>query len=400
MAESIDPAIPSIRTSAIQAPAIQAPALPAAGIAPPANAAEVTLPGAEAAARLEVAQPLAPIACAGLAAPGCETMDIAPSGQAAADWDLSDLRRREALAIAPDERGYRIALAEGACRGDCPMGPPTPAKRAWADHVPGEYATHRGFFKQAGTITTELLLVGAYFSVQSGSKFFKETSSFHFHDEGWFGKNTSNVGVDKLAHAFNTYLLADIIHARLHETTNASQGDALTAGIMAAGFMALNEISDAIEPDAGYSMQDVTMNIAGAAFSVLRNTVPGVKEKVSFKVEIVPNDQFYTRAGKPHYAQQRFMFSLKGAGFPGLRRTPLRFVDLQVGYFASRFLNEDRAAGREPKRHLFVGLGLNVGELLFGESNSGFGKAGRAVLDYLQLPYTSIRYDTTGRLGN
>ncbi|TCU59944.1 hypothetical protein EDF58_102633 [Novosphingobium sp. PhB57] len=93
------------------------------------------------------------------------------------------------------------------------------------------------------------------------------------------------------------------------------------------------------------------------------------------------------------------MLSFKGAGFEALERTPLRFVDLQVGYYGSDFMIDDRLAGKEPKRHLFVGLGLNLGELLFGRSRSRLGKAGYTVLDYFQVPYTSIRYDTTGHLG-
>jgi hypothetical protein len=251
-----------------------------------------------------------------------------------------------------------------------------------------------------GSSKTEVALLSGYVLAQGIPKLFKPTTGFHFKDEGWFGKDTQNVGMDKLTHAFNTYLIAEILHHRLHRNTGGSEGDAVTAGVLAAGLMALNEISDGIEPDSGYSMQDIAMNIAGATFSVLRNTVPGLKEKVAFKIEIVPNDQIYSRTGKPHYEQQRFMFSLKGAGFERLDNSPLRYLDLQVGYYASDFLNSDRERGITPKQHLFVGLGLNLGELLFGKSRSRLGKAARSVLDYVQLPYTSLRYDTTGRLGS
>lgn len=266
--------------------------------------------------------------------------------------------------------------------------------RPWTDHASPDQSKYRGFFKQSGKITTELLITTAYFSVQSGKKLFKPTGSFSFDSEGWFGKNTGNVGMDKLAHAFNTYMLADVLHMRLHEKTHASAGDAWTAAGWAWTFMALNEISDGIEPDHGYSLEDIAMNTMGAAFSVIRNTVPGVKEKLSFKIEIVPRGGLYHAQGKDHWEQMRFMFSLKGSGFKELKKTPLRFVDLQVGYYATDFSLEDRAQGIVPERHLFVGLGLNVGELLFGRSRSWLGKAGYDVLDYFQIPYTSVRTDT------
>jgi len=272
-------------------------------------------------------------------------------------------------------------------------GPPVPLTPS--GHVPREYASHRGFFQQVGSSKTEILLLAGYVGAQSIPKLFKATKSFHFKDEGWFGRGTQNVGMDKLTHAFNTYLIAEILHSRIHRNTGGSEGDALTAGILASGMMALNEISDAIETTSGYSMQDIAMNLAGASFSVLRNTVPGLKEKLAFKIEIMPNDDIYSKSGKKHYQQERFMLSLKGAGFEKLQSSPLRFVDFQLGYYGSNFLNSDREKGITPKRHIFVGVGLNLGELLFGTSQSGFGKAARSAFDYIQLPYTSLRYNVT-----
>ncbi|MAF30163.1 MAG: hypothetical protein CL820_03470 [Croceicoccus sp.] len=241
-----------------------------------------------------------------------------------------------------------------------------------------------------------MAILTAYVGLQSVPKLFKPTTGFHFKDEGWFGKDTQSLGMDKLTHAFNTYLIAELLHYRIHRNTNGSEGDAVTAAVLASGLMAVNEISDAIEPDSGYSMQDIIMNVAGAAFSALRNTTPGMKEKLAFKLEIVPNDQIYSHVGKKHYEQQRFMMSVKGAGFEDVRETPLRYLDLQVGYYASDFLNSDREQGIIPKRHLFVGVGLNVGELLFSNSSSRVGRAARSALDYIQLPYTSVRRDTQG----
>ena len=316
--------------------------------------------------------------------PTCDGPDAALAG-----WDLADLRNQDVVA-------ENLAGSPGLSIEK----PETGSSPDRSGHVPRDEARYRGFFQQAGTIKTELAILAVYMGAQSVPKLFKETRPFHFKDEGWFGKDTANIGMDKLTHAFNTYLIANILHARLHRNTEASTGDALTAGVLAAGFMAINEISDGIEADSGYSMQDIAMNVTGAAFSVLRNAVPGVKEKLAFKIEIMPNKSIYSHVGKKHYAQQRFMLSIKGAGFAGLRETPLRYLDLQVGYYASDFLNSDRAKGLEPKRHLFFGVGLNVGELLFGESRSRFGRAAHSVLDHVQLPYTSLRVDTAGEFGH
>lgn len=331
-------------------------------------------------------------------------------------WDLADItatRRISALTKVIPDTGPNTAVDTASARaayGPANTAPQedgraadpqiTPLMPDGTGHVPRDHTRYNGFFRQVGSSGTEVALLSGYVLAQGIPKLFKPTTGFHFKNEGWFGKDTDNIGMDKLTHAFNTYLIAELLHYRIHRNTGGASGDALTAGILASGMMALNEISDAIEPDSGYSMQDIAMNVAGATFSVLRNTVPGLKEKLAFKIEIVPNHQIYSRAGKPHYEQQRFMFALKGSGFARLERSPVRYLDLQVGYYASDFLRSDREKGLRPKRHLFVGLGVNLGELLFANSGSQVGKAAYSALDYLQLPYTSLRYDTTGRLGN
>lgn len=338
-----------------------------------------------------------------------------PSHESQTDWDLAEVvatsqparaavilpSAMQAVSVPDHGTRYGPVAATGSNAGLAPVagaGSPVPLDRS--GHVPREFASHRGFFRQTGSTTTEVALLSGYVLAQGIPKLFKPTTGFHFKDEGWFGTNTQNVGMDKLTHAFNTYLIAELLHYRIHRNTGGSEGDALTAAILASGVMALNEISDAIEPDSGYSMQDIAMNVAGATFSLLRNTVPGLKDKLAFKIEILPNHQIYSRTGKPHYEQQRFMFSLKGAGFEKLANGPMKYLDLQVGYYASGFLNSDREQGRTPKRHLFVGVGLNLGELLFARSGSHIGRAAYSALDYVQVPYTSLRYDSTGRVGN
>jgi hypothetical protein len=70
-------------------------------------------------------------------------------------------------------------------------------------------------------------------------------------------------------------------------------------------------------------------------------------------------------------------------------------VELHLGYRADDFLNEDRAAGVSPKRHVFAGIGINLKELLFKNARTRKGRAVGGVLEYFQPPFTSIQYDLT-----
>lgn len=156
------------------------------------------------------------------------------------------------------------------------------------------------------------------------------------------------------------------------------------------GLMLYGEMWDAHKKDSGFSAQDLLFNSSGAAFSVLRHTVPGLEEKLDFRLLMMPNSNVYTFKGKRHYEQQRFLLSLELAGFDGLRTSPLRFVELQVGYRGKDFTNAERAAGIRPQRDIFFGIGLNIKELFFRNSRSRLGRAIGSGLNYFQLPYTAV----------
>lgn len=254
---------------------------------------------------------------------------------------------------------------------------------------------YRSFGAQVGAVKWELAAVLAYYTAINASKLGEDPQWPHFHNEGWFGKSTNNAGVDKMAHAYTAYVVSELLHARMKRKTGGAPGTPLTAAALGLAATLYTELWDSIEPTSGWSWEDVTFNAIGAGFSVLRNSVPGLDEKLDYRVMIIPNSNIYSTEGKGHFEQQRYFFALKLAGFHDLEKTPLRFVELHAGYYAGDFTNSDRAAGREPKRHVFFGVGLNLRELLFKNSSSRVGRAAGEVLDYWQPPYTAVQVPVT-----
>jgi hypothetical protein len=242
-----------------------------------------------------------------------------------------------------------------------------------------------------GAAKWETLGIFAYITA-SQAYWTKGTTSFHFKDEGWFGKDTKNLGIDKLTHAFNTYLFSEFIGARIASRTGNRAQAAVPGAMIASGLALYGELWDAHKKDSGFSTQDVIFNTGGAIFSVLRHTIPGLEEKLDFRLLLMPNSQIYTFKGKRHYEQQRFLLSLELAGFKGLKNSPLRFIELQAGYRGKDFTNADRDAGVIPKRDIFFGVALNIKELFFRDSRSKLGRAVGSGLNYFQIPYTGI-YD-------
>ena len=273
-------------------------------------------------------------------------------------------------------------------------GPPDPAVAA-LDPARPDPAQFHGFGRQVGAIKWEMGAVLAYYTAINGPKLFKDAVAPHFHKEGWFGKSTNTVGVDKLAHSYSAYVISELLYARLKHKTGDAPGIALTAAALASATMLYTEVWDSIERSGGWSWEDVTFNTLGAGMSVLRNSVPGLDRKLDYRLMIVPNSDIITVQGKHHFQQQRYFFALKLAGFKPFERGPLRLMELHAGYYGKYFTNEDRAAGIEPKRRIFFGVGINLRELFFKNSHTRVGRAAGEVLDYFQPPYTAIHAHVT-----
>jgi hypothetical protein len=214
-------------------------------------------------------------------------------------------------------------------------------------------------------------------------------TGFHFHDEGWFGRDTANLGIDKLTHAFNGYLFSEFLGWRIARKTGDRAGAAVPASIMGFGLQLYGEMFDAFKTSSGFSVQDVVFNGVGASLSAVRHIVPGLADKLDFRLMLMPNNKGFSRSGKKHYEQQRFLLSLELAGFKTFANNPLRFVELQVGYRGRNFSNRDRAMGIKPDRDIFFGAALNLKEIFFKNSRSFAGRAIGAGLDYFQIPYTA-----------
>lgn len=223
------------------------------------------------------------------------------------------------------------------------------------------------------------------------------SAKFHFVDEGFFGTDTHNGGMDKLGHTYGTMLLSDFFAASLARRHVNQHSAALTGAIMGWSVMAMVETFDGFSKDYGFSPQDIVANTVGATFSYLRNTMPELKSKLDYRLEYVPSG--YGDGFKPHsdYAGQKYILALKLAGFEKFEETPLRFFELDLGYYTEGFRREEAIdKGISPTRNVFVAIGINVEQVLFGyqeEGESFAERAARAALQRVQIPYTYLTYD-------
>ena len=223
------------------------------------------------------------------------------------------------------------------------------------------------------------------------------SSSFFFDSEGYFGKDTISGGMDKLGHIYGSYTRADCFTYSINRKSGNLEQAALTGSMMSWGTMLMVETMDGFSGDHGFSPEDIVMNTIGVAISYLRNTNPKIENKLDFRLEYSPSG--YDREFSPHsdYAGQKYLLALKLGGFEKMEETPLRYFEIQAGYFTEGF-NGDEAIARDidASRHLFVGVGINLEELLFGrdkQDESMYKFAGRQFLQRIQIPYTYYTYD-------
>lgn len=285
-----------------------------------------------------------------------------------------------AQATAPD--AARSVEAPPAATGNTPVFDTRPP------HT-GEYA----FLDNAknAKLETAALLAGI---TLLGAKSWNWGSNNHFKNnpEGWFGRDTGSGGTDKLGHAFSSYAINNVLTDAMHFRGSSRQDAALTAAGITLGLMTYVEVFDGFSKDHGFSREDMVMNLSGIGLSYLRSVVPSLRDRLDFRMEYEPSGH---KGFRPlsDYAGQRYLLALKPAGFEALRNTPLRYVELHAGYYARGFTKAEQSP-RE--RTMYLGIGINLGELFFGGRPASTqlysaDHVGRLFFEHVQLPYTSYR---------
>jgi len=212
-------------------------------------------------------------------------------------------------------------------------------------------------------------------------------------DEGWFQRDTKYGGADKFGHMYSTYLWA-LGFTSLYEYWGMKEEDALLYGPLTSWtFQFLMEIGDSFSETQGFSYEDVVMNTVGAAFYYVREKYPSVKSKLDLRLEYIPDFNaevdFFTQ-----YNSMKYLFALKFSGFEDLEDTPMKYFELQLGYYTRGYSEHENYNDQE--RVIYAGVGINASEVM---KSMGWTKTS-SILNYYQLPYTYVPFgydfDTQG----
>ena len=233
-------------------------------------------------------------------------------------------------------------------------------------------------------------LIGAGVVMAWGTAFWDYfTISPVIKNEGWFGDYTETKygGADKMGHMYSTYLWS-LGFSSLYEYWGMKEEDALLYGPLTSWtFQFLMEVGDSFSASQGFSYEDAVMNTVGAAFYYVREKYPSVKSKLDLRLEYIPDFNsdvdFFTQ-----YNSMKYLFALKFSGFEDIKDTPMKYFELQLGYYTRGYSERDNFIDENRERVIYAGIGINSSEVL---KAMGWTKTSK-IFNYYQLPYTYVPF--------
>ncbi len=218
------------------------------------------------------------------------------------------------------------------------------------------------------------------------------SGGFKSVNEGWFGPDTNYGGADKLGHAMFAYSGARLLTQAFQWAGNDSD-TALKLGLWTAvGTLMGVELMDGFSRKWRFSKEDALANLAGGALAFVLERNPELDALLDLRL------QYSRSAGSPgfdpfgDYSGQRYLLVFKASGIPALKTHPLlKYLEFNVGYGARNF-DRDPAALAQPTRSTYVGISLNLSELLRNTAYRGTTTPTRTqrvtetFFEYVQIP--------------
>jgi hypothetical protein len=198
---------------------------------------------------------------------------------------------------------------------------------------------------------------------------------------------------DKFGHAFGAYATK-----RLATFLFRSTGDSrLKANLMGAAYSEmvtlLLEVGDGLSTRYGFDPWDVVGNNTGILLGLLLDQFPVLDRMFALQIEWVPTKTF-RRKFEPFtensdiftdYSGQKMILATKLGGIPYVSRTPLRYVNLDLGYLSRGYGNNEWS---HDTREVYMGLSVNF-SIAFGDllPKGYISSTMQTVFNYYHVPF-------------
>lgn len=195
-------------------------------------------------------------------------------------------------------------------------------------------------------------------------------TSFLYKPSKVWGAHALNGASDKFGHLYGTYAVKRLSTFFFRSTGSSPMRANIEGGIYASSVQLIMEIGDGFSSAQGFDINDVIFNTIGAGIGMLLDGFPVLDRIFALQWEYVPTRKFRKSFEKngggdffTDYSGQKYLLVTKLGGIPYLSLTPLRYVNLDFGYYARGFYNSnfDRDT-----RNIYIGMSINY-TIAFGD---------------------------------
>ncbi|MEA1918570.1 MAG: DUF2279 domain-containing protein [Campylobacterota bacterium] len=244
------------------------------------------------------------------------------------------------------------------------------------------------FSKAQKVLLTNTAMAGAI-AIWGYTQWDYGTEKLHSGSEGWFGKETSNGGSDKLGHFYTNYLMTRILGPIFHDWGYSHEEAALYSALSSAfQSIVIMEVGDATSPEHGFSNEDFIADLLGSIAGYYWYRYPSIAKKIDFRIEYLPDFNNLQSDFTTDYEHMKHLLAVKASGFEALEHTWAQYFELHLGYYTRNFDHNSVYPIEDRERYMYAGIGVNLSHLL----RPSMGKYS-SIFNYFQVPYTYISYD-------
>jgi hypothetical protein len=251
---------------------------------------------------------------------------------------------------------------------------------------------------------TQVLIWGGAGAVLAygATVWWKDGTSGHFStaSEGWFGQDTYAGGADKMGHAYSTYVGTRLLSSAFEWAGNDRDDAIVLSAATVFGTLLAVETLDGFSKRYKFSKEDMIMNAAGTGLGLLFEKNKRLDDLFDFRLHYWPSGDAkrLNQVGPVgDYSGQTYLLVAKATGIPQLKNHDvLRYFELAAGYGSRGFEPNDGAPAPDRSRHAYLGISLNISEILRNTVFRGSAEKTRSqrvtetVLEYVQVPGTAV----------
>lgn len=271
----------------------------------------------------------------------------------------------------------------------------------------GDRARSAALSEEDKRFRTQALIWGGAGTVLAygATVWWKDGSSGHFRttSEGWFGQDTYAGGADKLGHAYSTYVGTRLLASAFEWAGNDRDDAVVLSAATVFGTLLAVETLDGFSERYKFSKEDLLMNAVGTGLGILFEKNKRLDDLFDFRLHYWPSgDAKRLNEVGPigDHSGQTYLLIAKATGIPQLKNHDvLRYFELAAGYGSRGYEPNDGAPALDRSRHVYLGISLNISEILRNTVFRGSAEKTRSqrvtdtVLEYVQVPGTAMLAD-------